>query len=95
VRLDTLSYSSRLAFAAIAEGKKLRVPRDGSPARLVDPPIHDQTYGQVPIDRAVVLELLKSGLVHKLSRWGHGDRLGWVALGFTDGDVADYYCCEV
>lgn len=50
-----------------------------------------------------VLEIIRCPLLHKLSADGEpppserkrneGWRLGWHELGFTDGDVADYYVC--
>lgn len=94
MNLGRLSYNARLVFAAIAEGKKLRVPRDGSRAELKDPPNYPQSFGQVCIDPAIVKELIGSGLLHKITPHGTENRMGWIELGFTDGYAADYYCCE-
>lgn len=87
-------------LSAIAAGKLLRVARDGSGARLVDPPARAQSFGQIPVSSRIVFELQHSGALAKLKpdrqgsgNAGDGYRLGLRELGVKDWEAAEYWCC--
>jgi hypothetical protein len=92
-RVNTISEESKHVLSAIAAGKLLRIARDGSGCRLIDPPAREQSFGQIPIPGRVAQELLLSGLLAKLSVERVNQRLGLRELGVRDWNEADYWCC--
>lgn len=88
----------------MGRGRLLRVPRDGSGARLVDPPARrPQGPFQVPVTSRAVFELQQSGFIFPLKperqpspaqpgvEEGVGYRVGLRDLGVTDFDDAEYW----
>jgi hypothetical protein len=80
-----LSTEAAHILSAIASGKLLRVARDGSGARLVDPPWSQPSFGQIPVSDRVAYELFSSGALEVLSK----KTVRW--FGVTDGETASYW----
>lgn len=90
-----ISEEAKHVLSAIAAGKLLRVARDGSGARLIDPPARAraQSFGQIPVSSRIVFQLQHSGVLTKLKPERQGSRAGLVELGVKDWDAAEYWCC--
>lgn len=96
--------AAHVLSAMNAYGKLLRIARDGSGARLVDPPrwwrwrpsrrAGFKSYGQIPIPSRVVFELQHSGALAKLGQGWTDQRAGLDQMGIRDGDKAEYWCCR-
>lgn len=85
--MSPLSEAAKHILVALSHGKLLRVARDGSGARLVDPPRHAQSFGQIPVPGGVVSELQQRSLICQM-------RTGLGELGVRDTDKAEYWCCR-
>lgn len=82
--MSPLSEAAKHILVALSHGKLLRVARDGSGARLVDPPRHAQSFGQIPVPGGVVSELQQRSLICQMpGRPAH-----------RDTDKAEYWCCR-
>lgn len=94
--MKVLSEESKRTLEAMHKGKLLRIPRDGSGPRLVDPPARPQGYGQVPVSSRAVFELQQANLIVKLPLTRDSSAnpylIGLVDdLGINDGEQAEYW----
>ena len=92
-----MTVYAQLILDSIGTGRKLRIPKSGEPASLVDSYYRSDPRPLIflrkpiePLEPKAVEELLKSGLLYRLTERGEGARYGWRDM-FLDGSKADFY----
>jgi hypothetical protein len=96
-RKAEMSVYAKLILDSIGSGRKLRIPHDGKAASLVDSHYKSDPCPRSPLRKPIeplnpkaVEELLKSGLLYRLTEHGEGARYGWRDM-LLNGNKADFY----